>query len=156
MDTTHIHVADDATLEAACDLIRDSELADDDLRFDRSRQTAVFAFWKADDDLSAFERAGLFTGWRVSPMRRLELTFRSVIGLELIRQSSGTGEHPVGGIRWDKRKTVCIDTYDGVTVVLNIGGLDATLQITDQVDRNRTQRSRRWSLWWGARAPVRP
>jgi hypothetical protein len=140
VDTHRINIIDNATLREAADLIRDGEFADDDFHFDSSQQSAILSLWKSDESLSSFEAGGLLARYHVSPMRRFVLTFRSVANVEFLRQSSGAGNHPIGGIRWDHRHTVCIDTYDGITIQLTVATLDGSLEITDDVDRNRNQR----------------
>ena len=147
MKATCINAIDDQSLKVASDIIRDGEFADGDFRFDSPQHTVTLSLWKADEELSSFEREGLFVRWRISPMRRLELSFRSVMSVEFIRKSSGTSPHPIGGIRWNNGEAVYIDTYDGLTVGLTISKLDGTLLITGDIDPSRSQRSRSSSLF---------
>jgi hypothetical protein len=146
MKAMHISIVDDTTVALANDYIRDGEYSDGDFNFDDSQQLVSLALWKADEELASFESAGLFGGWRLSPMRRLVLTLNNVREVRFVRQSSGTGNHPLEGAHWDHRGTVRIDTYDGITIELATNNLDGELQITDDIDRNRIQRSRSWGL----------
>ena len=78
MKSTCITLIDGTTLQEATDVIRDGEFSDSDFHFDSSQQAAILSVWKADKDLPYVEHGGLLTRWHVSPMRRIELTFRSV------------------------------------------------------------------------------
>jgi hypothetical protein len=142
MQSTEITIIDKATLGLASDVIRDGEFADSDFSFDESERVVTLTLWKADDELAYFEPAGLFGGFRMSPMRRLVLTFNGVQSVHFVEQSRGAGNHPLGGIRWDDCGTVLIDTYDGITIELAATQLEGQLEVTDEVDRSRIQRSR--------------
>jgi hypothetical protein len=142
MNPIAITIVDKSTLSLISDYIRDGEYSDDDLRIDQRRKTVTLTVWKADYELSTFERAGLVGGWRVSPMRRLVLKINRVQRVDFTKHSPGKGNHPLEGVHWRKRGVVHIDTYDGITIELEVNDLEGELEVTDEVDHSRIQRSR--------------
>jgi hypothetical protein len=146
MQPTCIRVFDESTLALASDYFRDGVYSDKDLQFDNAQGIVTLSIWKADDDLATYERTGWFSWWRLSPMRRLKLSFGEVQSIRFDNQSPGSGKHPLGGSEWNHREKLRIYTYDGINLEVTVNRLDGQLEVTDEIDRDHVQKSRIWTF----------
>lgn len=147
MRSGSITIVNNATLALATEYIRDGEFSDRDLSFNESLQLVSLTLWKADDELASIEIGGFIRGWQISPMRRLVLIFTGVRDMHFVEESKGTEIHPLGGVQWNQHDNVRIDTYDGITINLTVNSLNGELQISDDIDQSRVQRTRSWVFW---------
>ena len=133
MDRSEFEIITVNDLNRAADLLRDSAFTKERVHYNHANRELTLSVWTPDDEMSVKLRDRSWRPVNVTPRRRCEILFGTVILVQYV-EAHPASSFTLGGFRYKHCQKVLIDSYEGLTIDLSVTRLVGIVKVSDEID----------------------